>query len=215
MTEKNPKKAKLFDIKLLPMDIARLVCACLILIFRIKRITPEGKKYCEKLEGGAIIASNHTSFKDPFTVGVTFWYRRVYFLIAEIVMGGKLRSALLRGVGGIKVERSITDIEAVKKSVKVLKQGRVLTVFPQGGIVKQDDVEAIKSGAVLMALQAGVPIIPMHICPKAHWYNRSQVVIGDTVYPNQICKKKMPTVNDIKEITDILMAEMQRCSIQE
>ena len=213
MSVNSVKKSKLFDIKLLPMDLARLVCACLIPIFRIKRITPDGKKYTKKIKGGAIIAANHTSFSDPFIVGVTFWYRRVYFLIAEIVMGGKFRSALLRGVGGIKVERSITDIEAVKKSVKVLKNGRILIVFPQGGIVKENDVESIKSGSVLMALQAGVPIIPMHICPKKNWYSRQTVIIGDTIYPNQICKKKIPTFNDINEITATLMSEMQRCNI--
>ncbi len=211
MAESTNKKAKLFDIKLFPQDLARLVCACLPMVYRIKRLTPEGEKYHKILRGGAIIASNHTSFADPFLVGTTFWYRRVFFLVAEVVMQGRLRSLLLKGIGSIKVERSITDIEAIKKSVNTLKQGHVLTIFPQGGIVKDNDMENIKSGAVLIALQAGVPIIPIYLCERKHWYNRQKVIIGETIYPNKYCTKKMPSTSDIKNITDILMNEMNRC----
>lgn len=205
-------KAKLFNIKLFPMDLARVVCALLPLLFRLKKVTPTGEKYREVLRGGAVIAANHTSFADPLVVGVTFWYRRMFFLVADVVMKGRVVSALLRGAGAIKIKREIADVEAIKKSVDVLKQGQLLTVFPQGRIVKDDDVENIKSGAVLMALQAGVPIIPMHIFKREHWYSRRKVVIGNAIDPKEICKKKMPTTNDIKEITDILMEEMSRCA---
>ncbi len=205
-------KAKLFDCKRLPMDLARLVCAPLPLIFRIKRVTPDGAPYRKKLTGGAIIAANHTSFTDPFIVGTTFWYRRVFFLVAEIVMKTGLQAALLRGVGGIKVDRNRVDIEAIKQSVSILKEGRVLIIFPQGGIVKQNEVDTIKSGAALMALQAGVPIVPMHICPRPHWYSRQRVVIGEAIDPAAICSKKMPSTADIQHITDALMVEMTRCA---
>lgn len=214
MSPKNPKKAKLFDISRIPMDLARLVCSCLLPIYRVKRITPEGEKYREKIHGGAIIAANHSSFSDPFAVGVTFWYRRMFFLVAEVVMGGFIRSLLLKGVGAIKIDRAAADVEAIKKCIKVLKDGRLLTVFPQGGITDTKDVETIKSGAALIALRAGVPIIPIHICPRPHWYSRLTVVIGKTIYPDKICKKKMPSTRDLNEISDILMAEMNRCNLQ-
>ncbi len=206
------KKAKLFDIRLFPMDMARIVCAALPLVFRLHKITPEGKPYKEKLKGGAILVANHTSFADPFLVATSFWYRRVFFLVAEIVMKGKLRSLLLRGVGSIKIERSVADIEAIKRSVSVLKEGRVLVVFPQGGIVQGAEVETIKSGAVLMAIQAGVPIIPMHICARPRWYNRRSVIIGNTINPAEIITKKFPSTADIAIVSDMVMAEMNRCN---
>lgn len=211
MSKQPIHKAKLFDIKRFPMDLARVVCSPLPLILRLRRVTPEGEPYREILRGGAVVVANHTSFLDPFMVAVTFWYRRVFFLIAEIVMQGRLRSLLLRGAGGIKVERGIADIEAIKKSVAVLKAGRVLTVFPQGGIVQEEEMETIKSGAILMALQAGVPIVPMHICPRAHWYRRRKIVIGQTIDPAALCKKKLPSTADIAAITKQVMDEMNRC----
>ena len=207
------QKHKLFDIKCLPMDMARLVCACLVLVFRVKRLTPEGEKYVGKIKGGAIIAANHTSFADPFIVGVTFWYRRLYLLVAEVVMGGKLRSALLKGVGGIKIDRNTADIEAIKKSVAVLKKGFLLSVFPQGGIVQDGESNALKSGSVLMAMQADVPIVPLYICKREHWYDQVRVIVGDSIHPKQLCPKKFPSTADLDSITELLAKEMHRISL--
>lgn len=205
------EKAKLIDIRRLPMDLGRIVCLPLFLLFRIKKVTPKGEKYSEKLSGSAIIAANHTSFADPFILGTAFWYRRMFFLVAEIVMQGKLRTALLKGMGCIKIERSIADIEAIKKSVSVLKEGRVLSVFPQGGIVADDSMEQLKSGTVLMALQAKAPIIPVYICKRQHWYNRQKIVVGETIYPEKMCGKKIPSTADIEMITEKLKSEMNNC----
>lgn len=212
ITEKE-KAHKLFSFKHFPMDLARIVCIPLIPILRIKRRTLNGEKYRAKIKGGAIIAANHTSFLDPFVVGVTFWYRRLHFLVAEIVMGGKLRSALLRGVGAIKIDRNTADIEAITKSVNKLKEGFLLSVFPQGQINRDDKLETVKSGAVLMAIRANVPIIPIHISPRKHWYNMRTVVIGNTVYPKEICKKAFPNAQDIEAITAILSDELNRCKL--
>ncbi len=205
------KLHRFFDFKHFPMDMARLVCSVLPPILRIKRVTPNGEKYKQKIKGGAILTANHTSFLDPFLVGVTFWYRRLYFLVAETVMKGKLRSILLKGVGAIKIDRAAADIEAINKSVEKLKKGYLLTVFPQGGIDRQDDIESIKSGAVLIALRAGVPIVPMHITPRKHWYNMRTVIIGETINPKEFCGGKFPSTADIKNITEALMNELKRC----
>lgn len=200
-----------FCFKNLPMDMARLVCACLVPIFRVKRYTPEGEKYKGKIKGGAVIAANHTSFADPFIVGITFWYRRMHFLVAEIVMKSKLRSWLLTGVGAIKIDRNIADIEAVGKAVNKLKRGYLLAVFPQGEIHRNDDIESIKKGTVLFAFLSGTPIVPMHILPRKHWYNARRVIIGSPINPKDFCNKRMLSTADITTINNALIAELNRC----
>lgn len=199
--------------RLLAMDMARIVCIPLLLVFRMKRLTPEGKPYKNKIRGGAIMAANHTSFADPFLVGVAVWYRRLHFLAAEAVMKGKLRTWLLTGVGAIRIDRNETDIEAIRKATNVLKEGRLLAVFPQGGISGQEEIRTIKAGAVLIALQAGVPIIPMHIRPGKHWYSRRVVVIGDPIDPNKYIQKKFPSTADIRQVSELLMEQMNRCMV--
>ncbi len=205
------KKPALFNPKLLPMDIARLVCTPLLPWYRIKNLTTDGAKYTKRIQGGAILAANHTSFSDPFLVGVAIWYRRMYFLAAEVVMKGKLRTWLLKGVGTIKVDRKGADIDAIRKCVEVLKEGHLLAIFPQGGISKNDEITSMKSGAVLIALQAGVPIIPMHICPKKHWYSRRIIIIGNAIDPKDYIENKFPSTKDIEKISQILMEEMNHC----
>ena len=209
------KKHRLFDFRRLPMDVARLVCLPLIPLFRMKRLTPDGEKYKGRIRGGAILAANHTSFTDPFLLGVAVWYRRLFFLAAESVMKGKLRKVLLKGVGAIEIDRYGTDIEAARKSVDVLKKGYLLAVFPQGGIAQEEQVKSLKGGVVLFALQAGVPIVPMHVVPRKHWYSRRVVVIGECLDPKAYVEKKIPSTADIDRISQKLLEEMNRCMVHQ
>lgn len=199
----------------LPMDIARIVCSPLLLAFRMKRITPEGKPYKGRIHGGAILAANHRAFLDTFVLGVAVWYRRMYFLAAEVVMKGRLRKWLLKGVGAVEIDRYGTDIEAIRKSVKLLKEGHLLAIYPQGGITEGEKIQSVKSGVALIALQAGVPIVPMYIVPPKHWYSRRVVVIGDVLDPKQYAQKKIPTPADMERICDKLVEEMNRCVVHQ
>ena len=210
-TKKN--RRPLFDIRKFPMDLARIVCIPLLLVYRMKRLTPTGEKYRGKIRGGAVLAANHATFSDTFLMGVAVWYRRMFFLAAEAVMRNKLRTWLLSGVGAIRIDRNQADIEAIRRSVEVLKEGHLLGIFPQGGITEGEDIGALKPGAVLIALQAGVPIIPMYIAPKKRWYSRRVVVIGDPVDPKDHIQKKFPSTADIANISKVLQEAMNRCII--
>lgn len=209
--EQKAQKHHLFSFKSIPMDMARIVAGALVPVLRVKRMTPDGKKYKNKIKGGAIIAANHTSFIDPFIVGITFWYRRMHFLVAEVIMNRRLRSTLLKGAGAIKIDRNNADIEAITHSVNKLNQGYLLAVFPQGGLHRDDNIDSIKSGTALLAMRSKAPIIPMHIMPRKHWYNSRTVIIGSTIYPQNYCKKKFASTADIKNITDALIQELNRC----
>lgn len=211
MSEKKRNKARLFDIRHFPMDFARVNMALLPLIYRVRAKTPEGEKYRQKIRGGALIAANHYDFTDPLVLFITFWYRRVFFLAGELVMNGSLRSKLLAGLGAIRIDRNIADMEAIRRCVGLLKEGHILGIFPQGQITKTREVSNVKHGAVLMALQAGVPIVPMYIEPQTKWYKGRDVVIGQPIYPNELCTKKIPSTADIQKISDTLAAEMNRC----
>ena len=207
------KKAKLFSLRYFPMDFARVQLLALPLFCPVRRLTQEGKKYRNKIKGGALVAANHYGFSDPLVLFITFWYRRVFFLAANVVMRPPIRRALLKGIGAIEINREIADMQAIRTTVDKLKQGHLVGVFPQGRLTKTAEVTAIKSGVVLMALQADVPIYPMHIYPAGKWYQGRTVVIGEPVYPSRLCQKKFPSTADIQKISDILMEEMNKCNI--
>ncbi len=205
------KKAKIFELRLLPYDLSHQGANLTNLAFRMKKRDLEGKPYKAKLRGGAILAMNHTSFLDPVVVSVCFWYRRVFFLAGEAVMQGKVKSFLLRESGCIKIDRNISDLEAIKKCVGILKLGRPLCVFPQGGLKHEKEAVQIKSGAVLMALQAGVPIIPMYSPKREHWWRRKLVVIGRPIDCRDYVTKKIPSMKDIDRAAAALQEAMEDC----
>ena len=200
-----PPKAKLFNLKRFFMDMARIVCSPLLLWYNLKRvyINDNAKK---KLHGGAIIAANHLGFSDPFILGCTFWYRRMFFLAAEVVMKPGIIGWLLKGVGCIKIDRNICDMDAIRKSTDRLKEGHLLTVFPQGGIDRNEDVTAIKSGIVLLAMQSKTPIVPVFIHKKTSFFDRNTVVIGEPIAPPSV-----PGIAAIQEYADKILDKMTEC----
>lgn len=193
-------------------EASRILYVILLVPYRTQKLTADGKRYKGKLKGGAMLAANHTTFSDPFVVGSAFWYRKMNFFAADAVMATKTREKLLKAAGAIKVNREITDIEAVRSSVEVLKKGRLLLIFPEGGVQEVGQVQPIKPGAALMALQAGVPIIPLFICYTPRWYNRRKVIVGNPIDPKKLCSGKIPSATDIENISRALQEEMQRIS---
>ena len=202
-------KARFLDIRRFAMDLGRLVCTPCLILFRIKKIGVQAAAPSKLPTGGVMIVSNHSGFSDPFVIGSAFWYRRVHFLAAETVMKNRLAAVLLRGMGCIKIDRNSFDIEAIKKSVAVLKEGRVLTVFPQGALHRDGDLSGIKSGAVLIAGRAGVPIVPIYTKERCHWYERRVVAVGEPLYPEGAGALLNAAKAD--EISKKLLLKMEEC----
>ena len=206
------KFARIFNIKKVPMDMGRLVLLPLCLFFRMKRhyVSNEAKKSL-KIRDGAIVVANHTGFSDPFKVNSIIPGRRTHFIAAEEVMKKGLIHLLLVGMGCIKIRRNIFDIECIKKSVGLLKDGYLLAMFPQGAITRDGSLDAIKSGAVLIAHQANVPIVPIYIKKRKHWWQRTHIAVGELFYCSDYCDKKMPGMKDIQQITQHLLEKTIEC----
>ena len=210
MMSKN--QGKLWVWRYLPMDIGRLILWFLPLLYRFRRYDVAGAPCKNKRKGPMLVVANHASFLDPLLVGSCFWYRRVFFLAAEAVMRNPIIAWLLRGAGCIKIDRNISDIEAVRKAVDVLKDGRCLAMFPQGGISHDEEFSQIKSGAILIALRAGVPIVPMYSSRKhTPWYRPTAAVIGEPMDCREYCKKTMPTMSEIEAASAALLARLEEC----
>ncbi|MBR3245991.1 MAG: 1-acyl-sn-glycerol-3-phosphate acyltransferase [Parasporobacterium sp.] len=200
---------KVFRIDKLPMDIGRFFLLPLIPFYRIKKIFIGNGEKGKALKGGVILASNHTGFSDPMVLETAYWYRRVHYVVGEIAMGGKVRSAFMKAAGCIRIDRNSTDIKAIKECSKVLKEGFPLTMFPQGGIAKED--AGFKSGVLLIAVQADVPILPVYIVRRKHWWQRMRLVIGEPFNWHDHCEKKRPGIRDMERMTEILEGKYEEC----
>ena len=87
-----------------------------------------------------------------------------------------------------------------------------MEIFPQGAI--SDETAGFKSGAVLIAVQADVPIIPIYIVRRKKWWQRYRLIIGDAFYWRDYCEKKRPGMKDMEQMTELLEERYEACRTQ-
>lgn len=206
---KRSREHKILRIDKFPMDLGRLFLSVLIPFYRIKKIYVGDPAKIRAIKDGALLAANHSGFADPLVIETAFWYRRVHYVVGEIAMEGKVKSALMRGAGCVRIDRSIADLKAIKQCVQILKEGNYLEIFPQGAVA--EETAGFKSGAVLIAVQADVPIIPMYIVNRKRIWQRYRLVIGDPIYWREHCDKEKPGMKDIERMKEILEEKYEEC----
>ncbi len=112
-------------------------------------------------DGPFIIVANHSSLLDPVILGVSI-KPKIIFVAAAYLFEIRWLGYLLRMAKSIPVQRE-NDIKAIKQSLKILQQGGVLGIFPEGGIDRQKDNFPVRAGAAYLATKVGVPIVPIKI----------------------------------------------------
>ncbi len=113
-------------------------------------------------EGGAIIAINHVGYLDFALAGTALLpsKRYVRFMAKKEIFDNKLAGPLMRGMHHISVDRSAGSSSFVA-AMRALRAGEFIGIFPEGTISVSFEIKEIKSGAVRLAMGAGVPIIPL------------------------------------------------------
>jgi 1-acyl-sn-glycerol-3-phosphate acyltransferase len=178
---------------------------CSNVVMRVHRYAIDGDKQRFRIPDGGLIIANHTGFRDPMIVANVFRSRQLHFLAAENVMSNRAMNALMRSVGCIRVDRRICDLESMKKVITVLKSGEPLAIFPEGGIHAGDSVGTFKSGMIVMAVRANVPIYPVYIAPgRSLWNRRQQAMVGKCFRIGDYCDRPVPTMADIDRMAAAL-----------
>lgn len=111
--------------------------------------------------GGAILAINHVSYFDFAITGTAALPagRYVRFMAKKEIFNNKLAGPLMRGMHHINVDRENGSASFVA-ALRALKSGEMIGIFPEGTISTSFEIKGLKSGAVRLAMGAGVPIIP-------------------------------------------------------
>jgi glycerol-3-phosphate dehydrogenase (NAD(P)+) len=113
--------------------------------------------------GAAIIAANHRSFFDPFIIGTMA--RRPMFYVAkrELFEIHPVLSWLLGTLGAFPVDRGTGDQDTIATAKQLLAQGELVLIFPEGTRTRPGPLGAPRRGVGRLALEAGVPVIPVAI----------------------------------------------------
>ena len=112
-------------------------------------------------KGGAILAINHVSYLDFALAGTAALpvKRYVRFMAKKELFDNKIAGPLLRGMHHINVDRSNGSASFVA-ALHALKSREIIGIFPEGTISTSFEIKGLKSGAVRLAVGAGVPLIP-------------------------------------------------------
>ncbi|MEU3277476.1 lysophospholipid acyltransferase family protein [Streptomyces antibioticus] len=116
--------------------------------------------------GAAIVAGNHLSFADHFLMPAVLRRRITFLAKAEYFTGpglkGRLTAAFFRSAGQIPVDRSGKEAgrAAIREGLGVLSKGELLGIYPEGTRSHDGRLYKGKVGVAVMALRAGVPVIP-------------------------------------------------------
>ena len=173
-----------------------------LLWFRMKKVfvSKEAKK---KIKKGALIISNHSGDIDPMVLMVCIWYRRHHFIATTELFNTKLKRFIFENFRCIEIDKQNVSMDTFREIVSYLKKDKIVSMFPEGYLTRNEEVQKFKSGVVLMSVTANKPIIPIYIKKRKSVWNRQCVVIGEPINPTEICGKT-PSLKEMENIAEIL-----------
>ncbi len=114
-------------------------------------------------EQGAVIVCNHRSGIDPLLIQMAT-ERVVHWMVAGEYFNYRIMASVFNALGSIPVGRRGIDTAATKQAIRLAKEGKLVGLFPEGRINTTGDLLLPgRPGAALIALKAGVPVIPCYI----------------------------------------------------
>ncbi len=127
--------------------------------------------------GPLIIASNHLSNADPVLIGS--WMtpaldRKVYWLGKEEALRWPLVGWALAQNGVFGIRRGAADVEAFRVARRILDEGHVLVVFPEGTRSPSGALQEAKDGLAILALRTHSPILPIGVSGTDRLWPRGQ-----------------------------------------
>ena len=152
------------------------------LLYPYKIVNPEKMN----LEGGFILAANHTSMLDVFFLVLAFKKRMIRFMAKEELFKNPILRWFVTKMGAFAVRRGKGDKESINVAINIIKEGKIMGIFPEGTRSKDGKPLRAKSGVALIAATCEADILPVHIIPKTKSglvkpFHRTYVVFGDVI----------------------------------
>ncbi|REJ77028.1 MAG: 1-acyl-sn-glycerol-3-phosphate acyltransferase [Planctomycetota bacterium] len=147
-------------------------------------------------ESGALLISNHQSYLDPLLIGVPL-KRPVSYLARHNLFRVPFIGWTLRNTYVMPIRREGGGTESIRESVRRMKQGFLVGIFPEGTRTASGELNDFKPGFIALARNAKLPIVPIGIAgahrvmPRGTVFprrGRVRVVFGEPLPPEEIAE---------------------------
>jgi len=169
--------------------------------------------------GGALVCANHQSLLDPPIVGMAA-SRHLAYLARKTLFKHPLFGWFLRKVDGIPLDQGGMGLQGIKTTLKSLKTGAVVVIFPEGTRSKTGELQQLKGGFIAIARRAKVPLVPCgligaHDClPRGTGeirFRRIRCVYGEAISVSEI--ESLSDEQLLATVHSHILDCMQRASI--
>jgi 1-acyl-sn-glycerol-3-phosphate acyltransferase len=124
-------------------------------------------------QGGVMLVANHSSVLDPPLVGVVL-PRQLSFLAKVGLFRIPLFGWLIRRLNARPIRREGADPGALRMALRMLGEGRMLLIFPEGTRGREGVLRAPKPGAGMLAVVSGAPVVPVYIAGSGRAWPRGR-----------------------------------------
>ena len=124
--------------------------------------------------GPVLLVANHLSFLDVFLLGISV--RRPLNYVARSTLFLPGLGFLIRSVGGFPIQREGMGASGMKETLRRLRNGGIVTLFPEGTRSPDGQLAPLKSGIAVLVSRAGVPVVPAGIAGTYEAWPRSQLL---------------------------------------
>ncbi|WP_298828119.1 lysophospholipid acyltransferase family protein [uncultured Planococcus sp.] len=156
-------------------------------------------------EGGILLCSNHIHALDPPVVGMTA-PRTVHFMAKEELFKAPILGPILPKVNAFPVKRGMSDREALRTALKILKSGEVVGLFPEGTRSTDGVLKKGLSGAGFFALRGNADVMPCAIIGPYKAFRKVRVVYGEPIRMDPFRERKA----SVDEVTEAIMGSIQK-----
>ena len=131
-------------------------------------------------DGPALVCANHSNLVDPLLVAAAFGKKNFMHFMAKLELSTvPIIGVILKSCGVYFVDRGRHDIDAIRNTMRFLKRGEKVCMFPEGTRVSEDNSVEAKTGAVRIASKMKVPIVPVYIPRRKKIFAKTEVLIGE------------------------------------
>lgn len=169
-------------------------------LFPLYRVKVTGREHFPK-EGGVLICANHIDNLDPPVVGMTS-PRDIHFMAKAELFQAPILKGILPKINAFPVKRGMSDREALRQGLGLLKDGRVLGLFPEGTRSKNGELGEGLSGAGFFALRSNAHIVPCAIIGPYRLFGRLKVVYGKPMDFSEFREQKVSADTATKAIME-------------